>query len=100
MRIVRRLVAITAGTMHTCGVMRTDAAPVIELLGLSVRFGKREILKDLTISLSGRMVGLLGPNGAGKSTLIQTLLGFCPVAAGTARVLGHDISRERRRVRA
>ena len=74
--------------------------PVIELLGLSVRFGKRDILKDLNIALSGRMVGLLGPNGAGKSTLIQTLLGFVPVTSGTARVLGHDISRERSRVRA
>ena len=36
--------------------------PVIELAGLSVRFGKREILKNLTISLSGRIIGLLGPN--------------------------------------
>lgn len=73
---------------------------IIELAGLSVRFGKREILKDLTIGLSGRTIGLLGPNGAGKSTLIQTLLGFCPVAGGTATVLGHDIRRQTRAVRA
>ena len=73
--------------------------PVIELDGLSVKFGGREILKDLRISLSGRTLGLLGPNGAGKSTLIQTLLGFCPVAGGSARVLGHDISHERGKVR-
>jgi len=73
--------------------------PVIELDGLSVKFGAREILKDLRISLSGRTLGLLGPNGAGKSTLIQSLLGFCPIAGGTARVLGHDISRERGTVR-
>lgn len=73
---------------------------MIELLGLRVRFGSREILHDLNVSLSSRMVGLLGPNGAGKSTLIQTLLGFCPVASGSARVLGHDISRQRRQVRA
>ncbi|HEX5245176.1 MAG TPA: ATP-binding cassette domain-containing protein, partial [Tepidisphaeraceae bacterium] len=72
--------------------------PVIELDGLSVKFGGREILKDLRISLSGRTLGLLGPNGAGKSTLIQTLLGFCPIAGGTARVLGHDISHERGKV--
>jgi len=65
--------------------------PVIELAGLSVRFGKREILKDLRAALSGRTLGLLGPNGAGKSTLIQTLLGFCPVSGGTARIFGHDI---------
>jgi ABC-2 type transport system ATP-binding protein len=56
-----------------------------------VRFGRREILKDLRASLSGRTLGLLGPNGAGKSTLIQTLLGFCPIAGGTARIFGQDI---------
>ncbi len=74
--------------------------PVVELAGLRICFGKREILKDLNISLSGRIIGLLGPNGAGKSTLIQTLLGFCPIAAGTARVLGHDVRRQIRQVRA
>lgn len=73
--------------------------PVIELAGLSVRFGRREILKDLSVTFSGRTIGLLGPNGAGKSTLIHTLLGFCPPSAGTAKVLGHDIGRELNKVR-
>jgi len=73
--------------------------PVIELDGLGVRFGNREILKDLRVSLSGRTIGLLGPNGAGKSTLIQTLLGFCPVSSGTASIFGHDIRREARAIR-
>jgi ABC-2 type transport system ATP-binding protein len=73
---------------------------VVELAGLGVRFGKREILKDLRIALSGRTLGLLGPNGAGKSTLIQTLLGFCPVASGTAKVFGHDIRHQIRQIRA
>ena len=74
--------------------------PVVELAGLTVRFGKREILKDLSVALSGRTIGLLGPNGAGKSTLILTLLGFCPPAAGTARVFEHDIRRQISRIRA
>jgi len=65
--------------------------PVIELEGLGVRFGKRDILKGLTCSLSGRTIGLLGPNGAGKSTLINTLLGFHKPSSGTARIFGHDI---------
>ena len=73
--------------------------PVIELDGLSVRFGKREILHNLRGSLSGRTLGLLGPNGAGKSTLIQTLLGFCPPTTGTARILGYDIHKQHRQVR-
>jgi len=72
---------------------------IIELSGLSVRFGKREILSDLRTTLSSRSVGLLGPNGAGKSTLIQALLGFCPVSAGTASILGLDIKRDRSRIR-
>src|SRR5229473_7664228 len=73
--------------------------PVIELSGLGVRFGSRDILKDLRVSLSGRPIGLLGPNGAGKSTLIQSLLGFCPVATGSATILGLDIRAQAREIR-
>jgi ABC-2 type transport system ATP-binding protein len=73
--------------------------PVIELEGLGVRFGKREILKGLTCSLSGRTIGLLGPNGAGKSTLINTLLGFYQPSAGTARIFGHDIRTQTKQIR-
>jgi ABC-2 type transport system ATP-binding protein len=73
--------------------------PVIELDGLGVRFGNRDILRDLRVSLGGRTIGLLGPNGAGKSTLIQTLLGFVPSSSGTARIFGHDISSGIREIR-
>ncbi|HEY7333259.1 MAG TPA: ABC transporter ATP-binding protein [Bryobacteraceae bacterium] len=73
---------------------------VLELDGLGVRFGQRDILCDLRISLSGRSIGLLGPNGAGKSTLIQTLVGFCRPNSGTARVLGYDIRRDLSYIRA
>ena len=79
--------------------MATDAAPVIELLGLEVRFGQRTILDNLHGSLSGRAIGLLGPNGAGKSTLINTLMGFYPPFRGSARIFGHDIRSDLRRVR-
>jgi ABC-2 type transport system ATP-binding protein len=74
--------------------------PVIDLDALNVRFGQRDILKDLRCSVSGRTIGLLGPNGAGKSTLINTLLGFYRPFAGTARVFGHDIRTETRQIRA
>ena len=73
--------------------------PVIELQSLSVRFGSREILKNLICSLRGRAIGLLGPNGAGKSTLINTLLGFYKPSFGSARLLGHDIRTDTRRIR-
>src|ERR1043165_4791892 len=65
--------------------------PVIDLHGLSVSFGRRQILKNLRGDLRGKAIGLLGPNGAGKTTLIHTLLGFHPPSAGTARIFGLDI---------
>jgi len=74
-------------------------APLVEMQGLSVRFGNREILCGMTASLRGRSIGLLGPNGAGKSTLINTLLGFYKSSAGSARVFGYDVGTEIRKIR-
>jgi ABC-2 type transport system ATP-binding protein len=75
------------------------ATPVIELQGVSVRFGRRDILQSLTCTLSDRSIGLLGPNGAGKTTLINTLLGFYKPSAGSARILGHDIRSDLKTIR-
>src|SRR5215218_1794984 len=72
---------------------------IIELDNLEVRLGGRIILRSLHGSLTGRAIGLLGPNGAGKSTLINTLLGFYPPTAGTARIFGHDIRSNTRDLR-
>lgn len=74
--------------------------PVIELDGLGVEFGRRQILKDLRQSLTGRAIGLLGPNGAGKTTLIHTLLGFHPASTGIARIFGRDIAADAKDLRA
>lgn len=73
--------------------------PIIDLDGLSVRFGRRQILQDLRGQLRGRSIGLLGPNGAGKTTLIHTLLGFHFPSAGTARILGQDIVNDTKQIR-
>jgi ABC-2 type transport system ATP-binding protein len=72
---------------------------VIELDGLSVRFGRNQVLKTLRGSYSGTSIGLLGPNGAGKTTLLHTLLGFHAPSAGGARIFGHDVRRETRKIR-
>jgi ABC-2 type transport system ATP-binding protein len=79
------------------------ASPVVELDKLTVKLGRREILRGISCRLGvsgvGRAVGLLGPNGAGKSTLILTLLGFHKPASGRARVLGFDCHHRIRDVR-
>jgi len=73
--------------------------PVIDLHGLSVSFGRRQILKNLRGDLRGKAIGLLGPNGAGKTTLIHTLLGFHQPSYGTAHIFGLDISDEAKQIR-
>jgi len=88
--------AISAGIEPPAAV---TAKPVIELEGVSVRFGQRDILQNLTCKLRGKSIGLLGPNGAGKTTLINTLLGFYKPVSGTARILGHDIQSDLKTIR-
>ncbi len=77
---------------------------VIEVDGLRVQLGRREILKGIScrlgVSGAGKAIGLLGPNGAGKSTLIQTLLGFHRPVAGQARILGFNCHTQAREVKA
>lgn len=76
-----------------------DEPAVIDLHGLSVAFGRRQILKNLRGDLRGRAIGLLGPNGAGKTTLIHTLLGFHHPNAGTAQIFGHDIIDQAKKIK-
>ncbi|MDZ4859245.1 MAG: ABC transporter ATP-binding protein [Candidatus Hydrogenedentes bacterium] len=63
---------------------------IVELDHVTVRYGARVALNDVSLHIGEGIAGLLGPNGAGKSTLLKTLLGFCAPVAGTARVLGAE----------
>jgi ABC-2 type transport system ATP-binding protein len=73
---------------------------MLEVQGLHAGYGRVPVLRRIDLCVApGEIVLVLGPNGAGKSTLIQTLLGFCPITSGTAKVFGHDIRRELPQVR-
>lgn len=62
---------------------------MIELTGLSKRFGRVRAVDDLTFSVEpGVVTGFLGPNGAGKSTTMRMILGLDRPTAGTATVMG------------
>lgn len=57
--------------------------PLIALQGIQLRFGARQVLRDIDLRIYPReIVSLIGPNGAGKSTLIKVLLGLQTGDAG------------------
>ncbi len=66
--------------------------PVVRLDGVSVAYGSKLALRDVSVGFRPGAVGLLGPNGAGKSTLIKALLGFVTPSAGRMQVLGLDVT--------
>ena len=51
--------------------------PIVELNKLSLSFGNRKILEDVSFSINeGQILGLLGPNGVGKSTIFNIITGL------------------------
>jgi ABC-2 type transport system ATP-binding protein len=57
-------------------------------------------LRDVTFTVQrGECVAILGQNGSGKSTLVRLLSTLLLADGGTARVFGHDVSRDPRAVR-
>jgi manganese/iron transport system ATP-binding protein/manganese/zinc/iron transport system ATP- binding protein len=72
-------------------IMSADprSTPAIEVQSLTVSFGPRPALLDVSFSIEpGVLVGVIGPNGAGKSTLIKAILGFIKPDIGVVRILG------------
>ncbi|WP_374517036.1 ABC transporter ATP-binding protein [Brevundimonas sp.] len=72
------------------------SAPAIETEGLTRRFGRRTAVEAVSMTVPERAVyGFLGRNGAGKTTTLKMLLGLIRPDAGTARVCGVDVVRDR-----
>ena len=75
---------------------------MIEIDGLTKRYGSRVAVDDLTVTIQpGRVTGFLGPNGSGKTTTMRCILGLTRPTAGRVTVLGRtysDMSRPMRRV--
>ncbi|AME23394.1 ABC transporter ATP-binding protein [Burkholderia sp. PAMC 26561] len=72
------------------------ADAILQVDGLSVRYGKVEALHDgkLTVG-AGQIVSVIGPNGAGKSTLLNAIMGALPstgYANGTIRYRNEEVS--------
>jgi D-xylose transport system ATP-binding protein len=66
-----------------------DGAPLLELRGVSKRFGAVQALTDVDFAAhAGQVTALVGDNGAGKSTLIKSIAGIQPFDEGEYRFDG------------
>ncbi len=75
---------------------------LLTISGLTSYYGRIQALVDINVEVdSGELVALVGANGAGKSTLMRAISGVQPVAGGSIRFDGLDITRlaPERRVR-
>src|SRR5215831_13806423 len=73
---------------------------IIQTVNLTRRFGSLTAVDRLDLSVSkGEIFGLVGPDGAGKTTTLRMLCGLMDPTEGSARVAGHDASREAQAVK-
>lgn len=64
---------------------------MMEVVGLTVRFGGVTPLDGVTVTFSSGTCGLIGPNGAGKTTFFNVLSGFVRPVSGSVRAFGDDL---------
>ena len=68
---------------------------VLETKKLSKKFGNKEILKSIDMTIyEGDIVGLIGPNGAGKSTFIKTVLNLYKETEGEVSICGINVDED------
>jgi iron complex transport system ATP-binding protein len=74
------------------GAQATGAGLLLEIAGLTLGYGRRTILREVSLAplAGGHITALLGPNGAGKSTLLRGLAGLLP-ARGSVKLNGQEM---------
>jgi branched-chain amino acid transport system ATP-binding protein len=74
-------------------VPTATTSPVLQLVGVTRRFGGNAAVEDVSLSVApGEIVGLIGQNGAGKTTLFDLICGYQPLNAGRIFIDGVDVA--------
>jgi len=71
----------------------STAAPILELSGVTKRFGGLTAVSDVSVTVpAGELLGIIGPNGAGKTTLFNVISGYYRPEAGRIVFAGRDVT--------
>lgn len=74
---------------------------LIAARNLTKRYDDLEVVKGINFHVvAGECFGFLGPNGAGKSSTVNMIYGYSPITAGEIMVLGKDIKKYPREIKA
>ena len=83
----------STGASSATGAMTPPNRPLLELQGLTVRYGGITALSDLTLSVGrGELVALLGANGAGKTTTLRAISRLVKASEGHILWQGADLA--------
>lgn len=78
---------------HRAGGAAVAAPPIVEVHGVTKRYGHDIGVADVTFDVrEGEILGLLGPNGSGKTTLLRLMLGLLHVTRGRITIFGRDVA--------
>lgn len=79
---------------------RPDGDIAIDVEGLSKSFEGKQVVRNLSLRVRrGQIYGFLGPNGSGKTTTLRMICGLLTPDAGRGTCLGHDIIKEREKIK-
>ena len=85
--------SVTAAPVASTSEHAVSAKPILEVRGLTKRFGGITAVNDVDFSLhEGETLGLIGGNGAGKTTIFDLVSGLLPLDHGRIRLKGEEVT--------
>ena len=85
---------MTATAVESTAAVEGAAPPLLRVESLGVRFGRHEVLRDISLDLAaGDTLVVLGESGCGKTVLLKSMIGLVRPSAGDVRFEGRSLAR-------
>ena len=80
--------------IHTPGANADANEPLLKIVGLRVRFGRQEVLRDVDLSIPrGQTVAIIGESGCGKTVLLKSIIALISPSQGDVFFDGRNLAR-------